>query len=322
MACRSLVYRAAPIQPGENRFAVVSKYIERHLTHDERKRSHCISLLINAVYQRHNGLIATNHQGDLRGFRLWHKPGRYQTYAITETIPPVASITSPLASSTISGLASLVSVVASDTIGVTKVAFYIDGALYATQTSTPYVFNINTAQLSSGTHTLYAQAYDAAGNVGTSPSVQVTVAPPLDAYSDERAITVASDPSIVSSTLADFPMLFSRTYPWLAATEFGGDVQNANGYDIIFASDSACSNKLNFETEYYASTTGELEDWVQVPSLTAGTVIYLCYNNGAVGTDQENAAATWDSNYDFVYHFPNGTVLSTKDYRQIIWLRP
>ena len=65
---------------------------------------------------------------------------------------------------------------------------------------------------------------------------------------------------------------------------------------------AACSSPLNFETENYTSLTGALVDWVNVPSLSAGSVIYACYGNSAVTTDQSHPSSTWNSSYVAVYH--------------------
>ena len=130
-------------------------------------------------------------------------------------------------------------------------------------------------------------------------------------YSYARTITMSG--SNVSGTLSNFPMLFSGTYAYLAASSSAGNVQNGNGYDIAFASDAGCNSKLNFEQESYTSSTGNIIDWVQVPSITGGAVIYLCYGNGSILSTQTNATATWDSNYAAVWHFPNGTILNASD---------
>ncbi len=93
----------------------------------------------------------------------------------SDITPPTASISSPLANATLSGSASAISVSASDNIGVTKVELYVDGSLAGTDTSAPYAFSLNTTVYSNGSHTLSAKAYDAAGNIGTAPSVAVTI---------------------------------------------------------------------------------------------------------------------------------------------------
>jgi hypothetical protein len=92
----------------------------------------------------------------------------------SDTTPPTVSITSPSGGSTVSGVVS-VQASASDNVGVTKVEFSVDGNLRGTSTSSPYSFSWDTASTSNGGHTLSAKAYDAAGNTGTSPAVNVSV---------------------------------------------------------------------------------------------------------------------------------------------------
>jgi hypothetical protein len=64
---------------------------------------------------------------------------------------------------------------ASDDVGVSKVEFYVDDVLQATDTTSPFSFSWNTATAGNGSHSLVAKSYDAAGNVGTSAPVSVTV---------------------------------------------------------------------------------------------------------------------------------------------------
>ncbi len=89
-----------------------------------------------------------------------------------DTTPPTVTLANP--GSTLSGTISL-SATASDNVGVTKVEFYVDGTLLTSDTTSPYTASWNTTNVSNGSHTLQAKAYDAAGNVGTSASVSVTV---------------------------------------------------------------------------------------------------------------------------------------------------
>jgi bacterial leucyl aminopeptidase len=64
---------------------------------------------------------------------------------------------------------------ASDGTGVTRVELFLDGGLLGTDTAAPYSVAWDTRSSSAGGHTLLAKAYDAAGNVGTSATVNVTV---------------------------------------------------------------------------------------------------------------------------------------------------
>jgi hypothetical protein len=91
-----------------------------------------------------------------------------------DTTPPTTSITAPANGATVSGTVS-VTASASDNVGVTKVEFYLDGALKSTSTASPYSWSWNTTTAANGSHSLVSKAYDAAGNVGTSATVTVTV---------------------------------------------------------------------------------------------------------------------------------------------------
>ena len=64
---------------------------------------------------------------------------------------------------------------ATDAVGVTKVEFYVDGALKGTDTTAPYSMTLDSTTLTNGTHALVVKAFDAAGNIGTSTSVSFTV---------------------------------------------------------------------------------------------------------------------------------------------------
>jgi hypothetical protein len=91
-----------------------------------------------------------------------------------DTTPPTTSITAPASGATVSGTIT-VTASASDNVGVTRVELYVDGTLKATDTSTPYNFAWDTTTAANGSHSLLTKAYDAAGNVGTSNAVSVTV---------------------------------------------------------------------------------------------------------------------------------------------------
>jgi hypothetical protein len=107
------------------------------------------------------------------GLRLWSAP-----VWVTEgsgggggdTTPPTVSASESGTSGTVTLSAS-----ASDNVGVTKVEFYVDGALKATDTSSPYSASLDSTTLADGSHSLVAKAYDAAGNVGTGSTVSFSV---------------------------------------------------------------------------------------------------------------------------------------------------
>jgi hypothetical protein len=93
----------------------------------------------------------------------------------TDTTPPTTSITSPANGATVSGTVAI-NATASDNVGVTQMQILIDGALAASNTNaTSLSFNWNTTTVANGSHTIVSKAFDAAGNVGTSSTITVTV---------------------------------------------------------------------------------------------------------------------------------------------------
>jgi hypothetical protein len=89
-----------------------------------------------------------------------------------DVTPPQVAITAPTESAVVGDVFS-VTVTATDEGGVTAVELWLDGALGATRTAAPYVYSVG--GLAAGNHTLRAAARDAAGNVGQSAEVTVTV---------------------------------------------------------------------------------------------------------------------------------------------------
>jgi thermitase len=92
----------------------------------------------------------------------------------SDTVAPVAAVTSPANGTTIKGTSQNISFSATDNVAVTKLQLIIDGTIMVTTTSSSATYTWSTRQVSKGSHTLKAVAYDAAGNVGTSAVVTVT----------------------------------------------------------------------------------------------------------------------------------------------------
>ncbi|MCA9378871.1 DUF2341 domain-containing protein, partial [Candidatus Dojkabacteria bacterium] len=163
------------------------------------------------------------------------------------------------------------------------------------------------------------------GSVSTSSAVQISGTTTVSAasfgngYTYSRSLTIDYTKTGGGGVaLTNFPILVKGTYSYLATTGNGGNVENANGYDIIFTSDAAGTTKLDHEIEKYVSTTGEVEMWVNVPSVsvTADTTIYMFYGNSSVSYTQENASGLW-SGYVGVWHLdedPSGTAPQVIDY--------
>ena len=105
------------------------------------------------------------------GLRLWSAPVWVtQGTGGGDTTSPTVSASESGTSGTITLSAN-----ASDNVGVSKVEFYVDGALKGSDTSAPYAIALDSTTLTNASHTLVAKAYDAAGNVGTSSGVAFSV---------------------------------------------------------------------------------------------------------------------------------------------------
>ena len=103
--------------------------------------------------------------------------GNVNSASASLTVSNVVDTTAPTVSATESGTSGTItlSATATDTVGVTRVEFYVDGALKGTDTTSPYTMALDSTTLADGAHTLVAKAYDAAGNMGTSTAVNFTV---------------------------------------------------------------------------------------------------------------------------------------------------
>ncbi|WP_298439881.1 Ig-like domain-containing protein [Geobacter sp.] len=161
--------------------------------------------------------------------------------SVAEAVSPTVSITSPGINATISGTTS-VAISATDNVGVTKVELYVDGNLAGTDTATPYSVSLNTSTLAAGTHTLLAKAYDAAGNVGQSSAVSVSIA--NDTTSPVANITSPANGSTVSGT----------TTVSIAATDNIG-VSKVELYlnGTLFATYGSAPFNISWDTTKYAN---------------------------------------------------------------------
>jgi hypothetical protein len=87
-----------------------------------------------------------------------------------DTLAPTVSASSSGSSGTITFNAT-----ASDNVGVTRVEFYVDGALKGSDTASPWSYAFNSTSVANGTHALTAKAFDAAGNGTLSSPVSFSV---------------------------------------------------------------------------------------------------------------------------------------------------
>jgi subtilase family serine protease len=208
-------------------------------------------------------------------------------------------------------------------VGATSYNVYsstTNGGPYTEITSVATTSYTNTGLTNGTTYYYVVTAVSSGGTSGNSNQASAMPAGGSgfsNGYANMRPITI-SHLQVPNTNQTNFPVLISlpaNTYADLKTTSNGGSVTNANGYDILFTSDAGGTLPLAYERESYSGSTGAMIDWVKVATLshTTDTVIYMFYGNASVTTDQSNATGTWNSNYQGVWHLPNGTTLTAND---------
>ncbi len=94
---------------------------------------------------------------------------------VANSITPTVSITAPAPNAVLSGTVTIAAV-ASNNEEVVKMMFYLNGTLLGTVTKAPYSYNLDTKRYwNYPSCTLTVKAYDAAGNLGQSATITVSV---------------------------------------------------------------------------------------------------------------------------------------------------
>lgn len=139
------------------------------------------------------------------------------TTTSTDSQSPTASITAPLGAATVSGLTP-VNVSVSDNVGVTKAELLVNGAVVASDTSSPFGFSWDSTKVANGMASLNVRAYDAAGNIGQSATVSVNV-----------ANTVASADTVAPIATFTNPANGSKVSGNVSVTVSGSDNSGVSG---------------------------------------------------------------------------------------------
>lgn len=111
-----------------------------------------------------------------------------------DTTPPSVSVSASTSSLTSAGEVKFTAS-AADNVGVSKVEFYDNGVLFATDTATPFEAVRSYTAADNGTHTIKVVAYDAAANQAestTSVTVQITALADAQAPSVSLAVNPAT----------------------------------------------------------------------------------------------------------------------------------
>ena len=207
------------------------------------------------------------------GDEMWSAPIWINHAAAQDTTPPTTSITSPANGATVSGTTT-VAATATDNVGVTKVEFYLDNALQSTTTASPYQWSWNTTATTNGAHSLTTRAYDAAGNVGTSAAVSVTV----NNVADTTPPSAPANLTAVSNTRRKATLTWSASTDnvgvtgyavWRSSTQTGPFTQVASVNALTFTNTGLTSGA----TYFYYVTASDAAGNVSAASNTASVTV-------------------------------------------------
>ena len=172
-----------------------------------------------------------------------------------DTSAPATSITAPTNGATVSGTVA-VDASASDNIGVTRVEFYLDGALMSTDTTSPYSWSWNTTTATNASHSLTSKAFDAAGNSTTSTAVSVTVnnPPPPPAGTNIGGYRLGQLNSTLDYTFATGTVIPSLGYVIVARNatkaQFEAFWGRTLGTNVVYINSADTMPQINGDEQY------------------------------------------------------------------------
>lgn len=129
----------------------------------------------------------------------WGRLNAYRAVQAVQSTPNLSlSISSPTNGSVVSGLVAVSTSVSSQN-PVSRVELYVDGGLFATDTSSPFTFGWDTTGLT-GSHNLFAKVIDSAGYSATSSPITVNVGQADTTPPDVQVTSVAYDGKSITVT--------------------------------------------------------------------------------------------------------------------------
>ena len=195
-----------------------------------------------------------------------------------DTVAPTVAISSPAAGALVGGTVTITAS-ASDNVGVTSVTFLVDGTAIGSDTAAPYSMGWNTAAFAAGSHTLQAQARDAAGNIGTSATVGVSIAaanvpPSITMLSPvDGAVMPAPATITVAATVTDGDGVVSRVDFYQGSTLIGS--RTAAPFSVAWTASAAGTYSFTvtaMDNKGASATSAPVT--VTVQSATSGTAMF------------------------------------------------
>jgi len=197
---------------------------------------------------------------------------------------------------------------AMDNIGVTKVEYYVDGALKGSATASPYTLAFSSTALANGSHNLVAKAYDAAGNVGTSATVAFTISNDLTAPTVSAKVAGTSGTLIFTATATDNLGVTKVEYYVNGALKGGA---TASPYTFAFLSTALANGSYSLVAKAYdaagnVGTSATVAFTINNPDTTAPIVTAKI--TGTAGTQTFTATATDNIGVTKVEYYVDGAL--------------
>ena len=199
-----------------------------------------------------------------------------------DTVPPTATVTSPLNGATVSGSAVVLTATATDAQGVANVQFIVDGSNYGPLlTSPPYQVTWNASGFANNsTHTIQARANDTSNNPGTSPTNTVTVLNPVAGAPAVDAV-VWTDGATSSSSISS-PSFSTTSGNELLLAFVAGDYLSGTNTTVTGVSGAGLTWVLVGRTNVQAGTS---EIWrAFAPSVLSNVQVAATLSQPAVAT--------------------------------------
>jgi hypothetical protein len=242
------------------------------------------------------------------------------TFTAADATPPSVAITAPANGATVGGRTT-VTASANDNIGVVGLQFRLNGtALGAELTASPYALDWDTTAVVDGTYSLSGSARDAAGNVGTSPAITVTVRngvlllSPQDTWININATNYSTDTVLRTYTWPDNKVANAILMKFnLASIPAGTSITEATLHLAVVGSDATAdaayqvsAHKIVQKNPVIGAATGRTADGV-----IQWTANSCCYNN--VPLAQADISAPYD-----VRAVPKGAGVTTWTITQLV----
>ena len=231
-----------------------------------------------------NSTSATNgsHNIQAKAFDAAGNMGESVSIAVTvnntqtDTTLPSCSITAPQSGASINGTISI-NADASDNVGISKVEFYIDGTKVGEDAQSPYSIDWDSTSATDGNHSIQAKAFDAAGNMGESVSIAVTVNnTQTDTTLPSCSITAPQSGASINGTIsinadASDNVGISKVEFYIDGTKVGEDAQSP--YSIDWDSTSATDGNHSIQAKAF-DAAGNMGESQQISVTVNNTVKY------------------------------------------------